>query len=263
MVLFVARQNDLMVNTFFERREQQFGHKLQTLFRRHKKEAVVAIRSYARFVKSFSKVRVIAVIHNRYMRNLKQTVMARLGRLLVGRAGKGQSQKEVQELKVQLQDMTVQLENKNESIQRLEDELQQIKVEQSNISISHNLTYGDGGDRSRRGGSFKSTSLKKLVKGDGDNRSNNDSNDNLLHDLSIGSLLGNLNRSRYGSSKFEASCDCTCGLKTKYLKYKHLNESLKNQLEIVKEELEVAKDLNEHFTNEIKQYLTEGEEGDY
>ena len=71
--------------------------------------------------------------------------------------------------------------------------------------------------------------------------------------MSIGSLLGNLNRSRYGStSKFDASCDCTCGLKVKYLKYKSLNESLKNQLEIVKEELEVAKDLNEHFTTEIK-----------
>lgn len=36
---------------------------------------------------------------------------------------------------------------------------------------------------------------------------------------------------------------------------------MKNQLEIVKEELEVAKDLNEHFTNEIKQYLS-GETGD-
>lgn len=84
-----------------------------------------------------------------------------------------------------------------------------------------------------------------------DNRSQNDSTENvLLHDLSIGSLLGNLNRSRNGSqSKFDMSCECSCGLKSKYLKYKSLNESLKNQLEIVKEELEVAKDLNEHFTN--------------
>lgn len=32
----------------------------------------------------------------------------------------------------------------------------------------------------------------------------------------------------------------------------------------MKEELEVAKDLNEHFTNEIKQYLSgEVNEGDY
>ena len=77
--------------------------------------------------------------------------------------------------------------------------------------------------------------------------------------MSIGSLLGNLNRSRYGSfSKFDASCDCTCGLKTKYLKYKSLNESLKNQLKIVKEELEVAKDLNEHFTNEMNVYYNDG-----
>jgi uncharacterized protein (DUF3084 family) len=43
-----------------------------------------------------------------------------------------------------------------------------------------------------------------------------------------------------------------------------LNESLKNQLEIVKEELEVAKDLNEHFTNEMNNYLSEGNtNGDY
>ena len=56
--------------------------------------------------------------------------------------------------------------------------------------------------------------------------------DNLsLADMSIGSLLGNLNRSRNGSmSKIDPNFDCNCGFKFKYVKYKNLNESLKNQL---------------------------------
>lgn len=105
---------------------------------------------------------------------------------------------------MQLQDMTVQLENKTESIQRLEDELQQIKVEQSNVSIQHNLTYGEAARNKR--GSFKSSSQRKIMSVD--NRSQNDSTENiLLHDLSIGSLLGTLNKSRNGSqSKFDMTC---------------------------------------------------------
>ncbi len=45
------------------------------------------------------------------------------------------------------------------------------------------------------------------------------------------------------------SIDCNCSYKEKYVKMKNTNLSLKNQLEIVKEELDVAKDLNDHFTN--------------
>lgn len=66
-----------------------------------------------------------------------------------------------------------------------------------------------------------------------------------LNDMSIGSILGNLNKSRAGSiSKYDSGCECSCGFRAKYQKYKNLHESLKNQLEIVKEELQVAKDLN-------------------
>ena len=68
---------------------------------------------YAKFVKSYSKVRVIAVIHHRFQKQLKQTLFSRLSRFQLSKANKGNADKEVNELKVQLQDMTVQLENKS------------------------------------------------------------------------------------------------------------------------------------------------------
>ncbi len=98
------------------------------------------------------------------------------------------------------------------------------------------MSYGESGERGKKNGSFKSYSLKKISI---DNKSinPNDSADNVsLGDMSIGSLLGNLNRSRNGSmSKYDPNCDCACGFRARYVKYKSLNESLKNQLEIVKE----------------------------
>ena len=73
--------------------------------------------------------------------------------------------------------------------------------------------------------SFKSYSLKKLALYDSNKSIHNDSNDNLsVADMSIGSLLGNLNKSRNGSvSKYDPNCDCNCGYKAKYVKYKNLN----------------------------------------
>ena len=65
--------------------------------------------SYARFVKSYKKLRVIGVIHNRYQRHIKHTVFARLSRFLIAKSNKNNIDKEVKDLKVQLQDMTVQL----------------------------------------------------------------------------------------------------------------------------------------------------------
>lgn len=78
--------------------------------------------------------------------------------------------------------------------------------------------------------------MKKLANNSYQKLSHNESGDNIsINDMSIGSLLGNLNRSRAGSnSKFDPNYDCSCGFKAKYVKYKSLNESLKNQLEIVK-----------------------------
>jgi|JI9StandDraft_1071089.scaffolds.fasta_scaffold585816_2 flagellar capping protein FliD len=89
------------------------------MVKRHKKEVFEAIVRYGRFVKSYSKVRVIAVIHNRFERQLKHTVFAKLARCLIASNSKHSINREVRDLKTQLQDMTVQLENKNESIQRL------------------------------------------------------------------------------------------------------------------------------------------------
>jgi len=102
------------------------------------------------------------------------------------------------------------------------------------MSSYQNLSYGEyNNDRSRRG-AVKSFSQKKLSFNDKSigNKSINDSNDGLsLNDMSIGSILGNLNKSRTGSiSKYDPNSDCSCGYKPRYQKYKNLNESLKNQL---------------------------------
>ena len=72
-------------------------------------------------------------------------------------------------------------------------------------------------------------------------------------DYSIGSILGssfvsigsNRSQSFYGSP----TKDCNCQFRYKYYEYKSLHETHKNQLDILKKELEVAKDLNEHFEN--------------
>lgn len=98
-----------MIVTMMERRDFQFCRKLQTMVRRHKKEVLVAIGRYSKFVKSYSKVRVIGVIHNRFQRQLKHAVFARLSRFLIAKSSKTSVDREVRDLKTQLQDMTVQL----------------------------------------------------------------------------------------------------------------------------------------------------------
>ena len=134
-----------------------------------------------------------------------------------------------------------------------------MKIEQSNMSYTQNLSYREYSNLPRGSSNVqKSYSQKKLNPNEKSRQSIQASNEDVsINDISLGSILGNLNRSRNGSaSKLDSGYDCSCGFRSKYLKYKSLHESLKNQLEIVKEELEVAKDLNEHFTNEIRQYLS-------
>ena len=101
-----------MIKNFYERRDFQFGRKLQTIFKNHKKEVMNSMFRYAKFVKSYSKVRVIAVIFHRFQKQLKQTFFSRLSRCQLSKAGKDNTDKEMCDLKVQLQDMTIQLENK-------------------------------------------------------------------------------------------------------------------------------------------------------
>lgn len=102
-----------------------------------------------------------------------------------------------------------------------------MKTEHSISFPHHNLSYGEPPLPKSKTGSFKSYSLKKYAPNAGSRGqlSQNESGDNLsINDMSIGSLLGNLNRSRVGSnSKYDPSCDCNCGFKTKYIKYKSLN----------------------------------------
>ena len=79
------------------------------MIKRHKKETFAAIQRYSKFVKSYSKLRVIAVIHNIFQKNIKHMVFTQLSRSLIAKSNKNNVVKEVKDLKVQLQDMTVQL----------------------------------------------------------------------------------------------------------------------------------------------------------
>ena len=63
------------------------------MVKRHRKEGFNAIAAYARFVKSYSKLRVIAVIHNRFHRGIKQNVLAKLHRYVNSRNLKPQVDK--------------------------------------------------------------------------------------------------------------------------------------------------------------------------
>jgi hypothetical protein len=109
LALHTSRSHRAFINIFYEERNYQFCRKLHTLVKRHKKETINSLFAYAKFVKSYKKVRVIAVIHNRFMKQLKQTAFARLARYQRVSNSKTNITKEVQELKIQLQDMTVQL----------------------------------------------------------------------------------------------------------------------------------------------------------
>jgi len=54
-------------------------------------------------------VRVIAVIHNRFQKQLKQHFFTRITRYLLVKNRSGGAEREVNDLKTQLQDMNVQL----------------------------------------------------------------------------------------------------------------------------------------------------------
>lgn len=72
-------------------------------------------------------------------------------------------------------------------------------MEQSNLSFNQNLSYGEYNNNRSRG--LKTYSQKKLSFNDKSARGSVvGSNDELsINDMSIGSILGNLNRSRTGS----------------------------------------------------------------
>ncbi len=87
-----------------------------------------------------------------------------------------------------------------------------------------NTSYGEYNNDNRKKPT-QSRSLKKITGFDNSgNRSGLGEMDRgSFNDLSIGSILGSLNKSRNGSvSRFEGSLDCNCGYRSKYLKHKHL-----------------------------------------
>lgn len=65
--------------------------------------------AWARFIRSYSKLRVLGVIRGRLEKQAKQTFFSRMHRFLLKKTGKGGADKEVGELRTQLQDLAVQL----------------------------------------------------------------------------------------------------------------------------------------------------------
>lgn len=134
--------------------------------------------------------------------------------------------RETEDLKTKLQDMSVQLQNKSESINRLEEELNQFKADQSNILIYQNEYYGEY-SRQQKAKKRTTSQNKSILNNDHSMsiKSFNNSNDGLnLNDMSIGSILGNLNKSRGGSnSKYDPTTDCSCGYKPRCQRYKTIN----------------------------------------
>ena len=147
---------------------------------------------------------------------------------------------ETEDLNLQLQDLKVQVENKNMNISRLQEQIEDLK--QVSYSQQPNSIYYplNNSNLNRSGRS----SRKKIG-----NSMEKDSNDgSFLKDLSFGSMFNGSLRSR-GSTK-KNLCDCEYGIK--YEKYKSAAQSYKNQLDIIKAELEFTKQMNEHMENEIK-----------
>jgi len=79
------------------------------LVKNHKKEVFGSIVAYASFIKSYSKVRVISVIHSRFQRQLKQQFFTKMTRIMMTNQRKNSRGRETEDLKTKLQDMSVQL----------------------------------------------------------------------------------------------------------------------------------------------------------
>jgi hypothetical protein len=65
LVLLSARTDRNFMENYYCQRAPQFGRKISLLVKRQKKGVFDKIVLWARFIKSYSKVRVIAVIRNR------------------------------------------------------------------------------------------------------------------------------------------------------------------------------------------------------
>lgn len=91
--LYASRTNSSILNNYFEQRGYNFCRRLHVMVKRQKKDTLNSIAAYAKFVKSYSKVRVISVIYNRFHRSIKQNVLAKLHRYVNSRTSKPQNDK--------------------------------------------------------------------------------------------------------------------------------------------------------------------------
>ena len=109
LVLESSRYDKSFIGSFFAQRAFQFGRKLALLAKRYKKGVFDRLFSFSRFVKSYSKLRVILVIRGRLEKQAKQLFFSRINRYILRRNSKKGTEKELDEMRAQLQDMTVQL----------------------------------------------------------------------------------------------------------------------------------------------------------
>jgi hypothetical protein len=85
LVLHSSRTTRNIIDNLNYQRAPNFQRKLAMLIKRKKKDTFVTMVAWARFIRSYSKVRVISVIHHRFQKQLKQQFFTRLTRFLLAR----------------------------------------------------------------------------------------------------------------------------------------------------------------------------------
>jgi hypothetical protein len=109
LLLETSRCDKSFIDNFYSQRAFQFGRRLGVLVKRQKKGVLDRMVAFSRFVKSYSKLRVILVIRGRLEKQAKQLFFSRMHRYLMRRNSNKGAEKEVGELRTQLQDLAVQL----------------------------------------------------------------------------------------------------------------------------------------------------------
>lgn len=85
LILETSRNDKNFIENFYSQRAAQFGRKLAVLVKRQKKAVLDRIGAWSRFVKSYSKLRVILVIRGRLEKQAKQLFFSRVQRYLLRR----------------------------------------------------------------------------------------------------------------------------------------------------------------------------------
>lgn len=85
LLLETSRCDKSLIGNFYSQRDFHFGRKLALLVKRHKKSVFDRIIAFSKFVKSYSKLRVILVIRGRLEKQAKQLFFSRVQRYLLRR----------------------------------------------------------------------------------------------------------------------------------------------------------------------------------